>query len=453
MLKYAILSISLITVMAGAMIAPAVASIAAAFPEATDFQINVLTSLHAGMVIPFSFVSGYLCRYFSKKYIVLVSCFLYVVAGIGGSMSPDIYFMLATRALLGVAVGLMIPISITLISDYYQGEERTQTLGLQSAATNLGGIIAIIISGFLATLGWNYSFYAYGLGGIIFFIVLFFIPNKKPEPYVKQSVNNKLDPRVLLLSIYMILTFVVFFGIPSNMALFLSELDVTNTVTNGIIIAVCSLGGFLGGLGLAFFRRKLKSMFIPLQVSFMAVGFSLIVFGSLSLVLLGVGVLILGFGYGSTVPVIFDTSSKISKGSAASTATALLVSSIYAGQFISPVILGFVSRTFGDGSVAFSYTMMTFALIFVASILMAERFLHFTGIKRYLKRDSSKRMFTEISSQQTEIHETIQLLSSQIEKKVSHRDESILQKLDALAKDIEVINSRIAHISEVKQRG
>jgi len=233
--------------MAGAMIAPAVASIAEAFPKATDLQINVLTSLHAGMVIPFSFISGYLVRYFSKKNIVLVSCLLYLVGGIGGAFSPDIYFMLATRAILGIAVGLMIPISITLISDYYEGEERTQTLGLQSAATNLGGIIAIVISGFLATLGWSFSFYAYGLGGIIFFIVLFFIPNKKPEPYVKESVNNKLDPRVFLLAIYMVLTFVVFFGIPSNMALFLKELDVTNTITNGIIIAVCSVGGFLGG--------------------------------------------------------------------------------------------------------------------------------------------------------------------------------------------------------------
>jgi len=184
----------------------------------------------------------------------------------------------------------------------------------------------------------------------------------------------------------------------------------------------------------------------------MALGFALIVFGSGSLFVLGLGVLILGFGYGSTVPVIFDTASKISKGAAASTATALLVSSIYAGQFISPVVLGSVSRIFGDGSVSFSYTMMTFALIFVAAILLAERFLHFTGMKRYLKRDSSKRLFTEISSQQSELNDTVRSLSKQFEQTVSDRDQNLMTKLEELTTDIKTINSRLDKLSEGQQK-
>lgn len=452
MLKYAILSVSLITVMAGAMIAPAVAAIAAAFPEATPLQINVLTSLHAGMVVPFAFVSGYLVRYYSKKSILLVSLVLYLIGGVGGALSPDIWFMLATRAVLGVAVGLMIPISITLISDNYVGEERTATLGLQSAATNLGGIIAIVVSGVLATQGWQYSFMSYGMGAIIFFIVLFMIPNKKPAPYVKESVNNKLDPRVWLLAFYMVLTFVVFFGIPSNMALFLKELDVTNTITNGIIIATCSVGGFLGGLSLAFFRRKFKSFFVPFQVSFMAIGFVLIAFVNESLFSMGLGVLILGFGYGSTVPVIFDSATRITTGTATSTATALLVSAIYTGQFLSPVLLGFVSRTFGDGSVYFSYTMMALALVFVAAMLLSERFLHFTGIKGWLTRSNTKLLITEISHQQTDLKDSIDSLAERLDTLQQGRNPEADDQVAKLSRMVQELNTRLESLTDQRDQ-
>lgn len=436
MLKYAILSISLITVMAGAMIAPAVASIAAAFPDATALQINVLTSLHAGMVVPFTFVSGFLVRKYSKKNVLIVSLILYLIAGLGGALSPNIWFMLATRALLGIAVGLMIPISLTLITDNYHGEERTQTLGLQSAATNLGGIIAILVSGTLAMYGWQFSFMAYGMAALILVLIVFFLPNIKPQPYEKSSANNRFEPRVLLLAVYMILTFVVFFGIPSNMALFLRELDVTNTVLNGIIIATCSVGGFFGGLTLAYFRKKFKTFFVPLQVTFMAIGFSLIVFYDQSLYVMGLGVLILGFGYGSTVPVIFDSASKITTGNAAAMATAVLVSSIYLGQFISPVLLGSVSRVFGDGSVHFSYLMMALALIFVAVMLLFNKVMHVTGITRWLTQNSSKRLFAEISIQQSDLQESVRELNNRLDQLQASQDKGSIERLTALVEQL-----------------
>ncbi|MDQ7730423.1 MFS transporter [Halomonas sp. SpR8] len=437
-LKLSILSISLITVMAGAMIAPAVAKIGLAFPDATNFEINLLTSLHAGLVVPFSFVSGYLTKRFAKKSILIVSLIMYLVGGIGGFLSPSMEFMLVTRVILGIAIGLMIPLSITLISDYYEGEERTKTLGLQSAATNLGGIIAIVVSGILAMISWRYSFLAYAIAFLALFMVIFFLPKKTPQQ--AQGNGNEeassFDGRVFLLTIYMILTFVVFYGIPSNMALFLSELDITNTVVNGVIIAVCSVGGFFGGMSVAFFRRLLKSFFVPLQVVYMAIGFSMIAFLNQYIAFLGLGVLILGFGYGSTVPVIFDSATKITSGTGRAMATALLVSSIYLGQFISPLTLGEISHWFGDGSVYFSYVVMALALVFVAILLIAERALHFTGIKKWLSRSSANHALIEVKKTNVELQERVDMLSQQIEDvqaqqvRDSREQLKILKKLD-----------------------
>nr|WP_284047774.1 MFS transporter [Halomonas gemina] len=414
----------MITVMAGAMIAPAIASIAAAFPNASDFQINLLTSLHAGLVVPFSFISGFLAKHYSKKSILIVSLVMYLVGGIGGSLSDSMMFMLGTRVLLGISIGLMIPLSITLISDYYEGEERTRTLGLQSAATNLGGIIAIVVSGVLALQGWRFSFMAYGLAAFVLLLVVFFLPRKAPPQHTSEAgEKSSFDARVFLLAVYMILTFVVFFGIPSNMSLYLSELHITNTVVNGLVIAVCSVGGFLGGMSVAFFRRVLKSLFVPLQVVYMAIGFGMIAFLNEYIVLLGIGVLVLGFGYGSTVPIIFDSATKITTGAARAMATAILVSSIYLGQFISPVLLGLVSRLFGDGSVYFSYTAMAIALIFVAVLLLAERAMHFSGLKKWLSRSGSSHALSEISKMNVTLKDRVDLLSQQLDE-VSRKHEA-----------------------------
>ncbi|QNI03928.1 MFS transporter [Halomonas sp. SH5A2] len=422
--------------MAGAMIAPAIAMIKIAFPEASNFEINLLTSLHAGLVVPFSFVSGYLTKRYAKKSILMVSLVMYLVGGIGGFLSPSIEFMLITRVILGIAIGLMIPLSITLISDYYDGEERTKTLGLQSAATNLGGIIAIVVSGILALLSWRYSFLAYGIAFLALFMVFFFLPKKAPQAQGNgnEEEASSFDGRVFLLAIYMILTFVVFFGIPSNMALFLSELDITNTVVNGIIIAICSVGGFFGGMSVAFFRRVLKTFFVPLQVVYMAIGFSMIAFLNQYIVFLGLGVLILGFGYGSTVPVIFDSATKITSGTGRSMATAVLVSSIYLGQFISPLSLGEISRWFGDGSVYFSYVVMALALVFVAILLLAERMLHFTGVKKWLARSSSNHALIEVKKANVELQERVDMLSQQVEDIQTQQMQDNREQLDILKK-------------------
>ncbi|ESU31913.1 hypothetical protein G3A_13950 [Bacillus sp. 17376] len=382
MLKYAILSVSLITVMAGAIIAPAVGSIAVAFPDASGFEINLLTSLHAAFMIPFAFVSGYLCRYFSKKTVLILGLVLYLVAGLGGGFATNMAFLLFTRALLGVSVGLLMPLSTTLVSDYYDGEERTSMMGLVSAATNLGAIIAIMVSGILAMQGWRAAFYVYGIAAIVMIFVVAFLPRKAPATIQKNASEKTFLPKAQIAkySILIFLVFIVFYSIPSNMALFLRENSVTNTGISGVIIAACSLGGFLGGLTLIGLKRKIKSFYVPVQVMLLGIGFGLVVFTQ-PLVLMGIGVLILGFGYGSLVPIIFDGVSKAANGAQAMIAMAIVQSFIYLGQFSSPHIHRIVSTSFGDGSVNYSYTVMAVVLLIVGALLILKSLFQLKSVK------------------------------------------------------------------------
>ncbi|MCE7010339.1 MFS transporter [Kibdelosporangium philippinense] len=77
---------------------------------------------------------------------------LYALAGTAGYFVNDLYVLLATRALLGVAVGgIMTAISAT-ITDWFEGARRASFLGPQQAFASLGGVIFLPLAGVLAAV-------------------------------------------------------------------------------------------------------------------------------------------------------------------------------------------------------------------------------------------------------------------------------------------------------------
>jgi len=157
LLKPTILSISLLTVMAGAAMSPALGSISRAFPDASPQLIKMVLSLPAVMIILFSIVSGQLTSFISKKMILITGLIIYLVGGLGAAFTGTVYQLLLFRALLGIGVGLLTPLSVAVIADFFEGHERAQMVGLAPAVSCLGGVIANFAGGFLAEISWRYA--------------------------------------------------------------------------------------------------------------------------------------------------------------------------------------------------------------------------------------------------------------------------------------------------------
>src|SRR5699024_8653889 len=170
-LKPTIISIVMATVMAGAAISPALGLIAEQFSHVDEVWIKLVLTAPSLMVIPFSFVSSYLTRKISKRMIVLIGVAIYVVTGVGAQFSQSIEVLLAFRFILGAGVGLVMPLSFTLISDHFEGEERATMMGYNTAFSNVGGIVTMLLAGYLAGFGWSVLFNVYWIGLIIFILV------------------------------------------------------------------------------------------------------------------------------------------------------------------------------------------------------------------------------------------------------------------------------------------
>ncbi|MBR2232207.1 MAG: hypothetical protein IJ891_07565 [Prevotella sp.] len=64
---------------------------------------------------------------------------LYVAAGAGCFFVDDIYVLLVMRALLGISVGLIMPLSTGLLAYYFPPEEQAWLMGLSAAMNQMGG--------------------------------------------------------------------------------------------------------------------------------------------------------------------------------------------------------------------------------------------------------------------------------------------------------------------------
>ena len=99
-----ILSMSLLTVMAGAAIAPALGIIKAHFSSAPAMLVQFIVSMPALLIIVTNLFFLPLSRSLRTRTIATTGLLLYVVAGAGCFFVDNIYVLLLLRSILGISV-------------------------------------------------------------------------------------------------------------------------------------------------------------------------------------------------------------------------------------------------------------------------------------------------------------------------------------------------------------
>ena len=141
LLKPTILSLSFLSILSGAAVSPALGRIQQAFPEASELTVQMILTLTPLFIIPFSLLTGRLSLKINKRHILFAGLTIYLLAGVGGGLMNSMPMILVMRALLGIGTGLISALSLSLIADFYHGNERSTTMGQSSAIATLGGIV------------------------------------------------------------------------------------------------------------------------------------------------------------------------------------------------------------------------------------------------------------------------------------------------------------------------
>lgn len=367
MLKPTIISISMATVMAGAAISPALALIAEAFPEASPMMIKLILTAPSIMIIPFSFVSSYLTSKMAKRSILLLGLFIYLLGGVGAQFVNSIELLLAFRLLLGVGVGFVIPLSMSLINDYFTGKERTKMMGFNSAFSNFGGIVTMMLAGFLATFGWRVPFNVYLMGLVIMIFVFFFLPKGEILKPDLDEPKQRLPLAIYGYALAMGGVMLIYYAIATNMALFLEQNKIGGPALAGTVISFTTIGGMTTSLILVWLQELFKKFIIPVMLFGMGLAFSILAFTS-SIPLIMIAVCLIGFGQGVLFPVIILKILDNAASHLSDRAVALASSFTFLGQFLSPVLLEGIGKLVGIPAIRFQYGVIAFFVMLVVTV-------------------------------------------------------------------------------------
>jgi MFS family permease len=333
--KSSILSISLLTVMASAAVSPALGKIKLAFGNADITLIKLVLTMPSLLIIPFSLIGGWLASRMKKKNLLLIGLIIYFLGGVGGGFARNITELLIIRAFFGIGAGLIIPLSTSLIADFYEGIERAKMMGYSGSTSHFGGVIFLLVSGWLASISWRYAFAVYGLALVIILMVLFWLP----EPESKQAAGqNKfaLPTGIYILAVLGALMMIAFYAAPTNLAMFTEKMGKPGIA--GYLLSAMTLVGVGSGIILALLMRLLRSFCATVAITSMAVGYWILgVTNSLPGVV--IAVLCIGFSSGVLMPLLLLEVARLSPGPARAFSMAVLSVGVYLGQFVSPIVL------------------------------------------------------------------------------------------------------------------
>ena len=338
---------STLTVMAGAVIAPALPEISRHFSsndhaELLSKLILTLPALSTAILAP---VAGYFVDRSGRRLVLLLSLALYAVAGTTGAYLGHIYIILAGRAFLGVAVGALMTAVVTLIGDYFDGHERSRFMGYQAAFAGMGGMLFISVGGLLADVHWRAPFLIYAFSLVVMVFAWWLVPEPVRPGHDVASNGGDISrflpiPRKIIL-VYVIAFFsmAVFYMIPVQMPFMLSAIDGVSNTQVGFAIAFMNVTAV--GMALNYGRVK-KRMGFPAVMAmvyvFVAAGYIIISQAQDYWVLVG-GILVSGAGFGMQMANINLWLVSLAPPPVRGRLVGYLNAIIFLGMFLSPILL------------------------------------------------------------------------------------------------------------------
>ena len=355
--------------MAPTAVSPAMAAIKEAFPEVSETTAKLVLTFPTLIMIPVGLTSAKMTAKIDKKVLLLIGMAMFLVFGVSGGLVSSFGMLLLMRGLFGVGLGIMTPLSTSLIYDFTSTtEQRSQLLGIQGASNQMGGLIFMGLSGVLAAMSWRYSFYVYAFVVVSIVLTFLFLPKMPPRPVKKtNTAQTKMSKKVIVLAFFACMVFACYFIINTDLAIFMAKDNLGDAKDCGFALSVMRIPAIFAGIMLAKIMKGLKDFTMPVSMAVMALGYLMIAFAQ-SFAAVMAGCLIVGLGGGFALPPISLYLPRIVTPRQRTFAIAIIMSVAQLGQFISPLYTSlFVDESNPDATrVRFIVAAITSVVIGVA---------------------------------------------------------------------------------------
>ncbi|PZR35057.1 MFS transporter [Caulobacter segnis] len=332
-------------------LAPAIAAEIGPRPGAQYLTPLILTAPSICIAL-FSILAGVLGDRVGRRWPLIVAVTVYGLIGMAPLVLKDFAHVLASRVVLGLCEAVIITLSATMLADYYDGKARDRWLASISTVASLSAVVFLVLGGQIgAQYGWRAASAVYGLALLIAPAML--LLTWEPSPHRQAAAAGEAKPRfpwahMAVTGAVTLVGSVFFYTIAIQQGIALAALGVTDPAQIGKLAAIASLANPLGTL--VFWRIAQRSTptllaiaFALLGGAFMAMGraesgaaFTLAAFGGL-------------FGAGLLLPTLITWTMRGLPFAVRARGTGVWQTMFAAGQFVSGLLVPFLSRALGDG--------------------------------------------------------------------------------------------------------
>lgn len=376
MLKIGILSVSLM-IQAASAISVAVTGMTKSFSGHSATSIQALVTIPSFSIMLFILLSNWIIHVIGKRNTVFLGTIIALVGGVGPAFMSNFLVIEILRFLFGAGTGIYTSLCVSLIGDFFDGDEQRNLLGLQSAIATFGSSLATFVAGVLVGINWQSSFLVYFM--MLPVIVLFALgypkgsqdteekAEVKEETITKAKASHKLPFMVVVGVLILFVYFNTIMALYTNSGLALQQMNMSGQGMLGTSLAAAGLiGGFITMLYGPIY--KVLKHATPIVVCLLgAIGFigmanasNMWVF-TICIVLVTSTTLLVPYVYG----VIMDSVPESSKNFAIS--TAMVLNNL--GAYFSPYTLSFLGKMVGHTDPVASFVICAGIMLVLGVVL------------------------------------------------------------------------------------
>lgn len=360
--------IAALPIMAIASVLPQIGQALAHSPGDGLLVRQLIGGVGLAMVVGAALV-GVLIERLGLRRVLIGAALFYVVAGTAGLYLDDLYSLLASRLLLGVAAATIQVSCITIVNTRLTEAGRARWMGLHISSAMAITIVVHPIAGALGMIGWRWPFALYALGLCLIPAALY----QQPAPRSVASVTDPTMPtgrlRDWLPVRFMLLGLVigsVVFSTSVYVPFLLHDRGMSNPAQVALVLTADSLAGVLMATTFGAARRRLSArQAFVVSFSASAIG-TMIAWTAPNLVVLIAGLLIYGAGVGWFVPNLMSSLAGVVPAGRQGSAAGVVKASHYLAAPLSVALAEPIARQYGTPAVfgAVAAICLVMAVIF-----------------------------------------------------------------------------------------
>lgn len=379
LLKIGILSVSLILV-SSLSISPAIPAIEGYFDHISASSIELMTTVPSFSVMIMVLLSSFISNKIGEKVTVILGLSLVLVAGVLPFFLKDFSAVFLSRIILGVGLGLINSLAVSLISINFKGKESAYLMGLRSAFESGGQAILTFLAGQLILFNWQSVFLIYLLALPILLLFMFSYPdNKKKDSDVeidnrKQSVNFY----VILIAVFLVVIVGAQTAIIIRISGIVTSFNFGNMVDASRVQTLMTVAGMILGV---FFGR----IFISIRYFTASLGLIMmtmahfLVYSANSLMVITVGAVLAGAAYPLLISLMFHLVSEVCRSGSETLCMSVALVGCNLGGSSAPYFLKLIALI--TGSKAINQPFLSFTFLFAVLTILSWFFCRKRSLK------------------------------------------------------------------------